>query len=312
MERRGIERLSPPLPPFQCCRRPRVASAENTVYFSDRHPLPTSANTTLKRGEWGETWTVSRAFGRPIAWSFHDQALFIFPTPDHLHLVISFYQVLVPTYIYTQMHVWFYTSGRLYIYLPVCLYIYVPTYLHINVCILYVNIYMHLYNLISIYICLDTTLIYLYVCMSIYGISRCLHLRPSHCEVTPGSSQGPGRKGVWFDPQILKPLQAPPRGSPGGSGSTLKFWNLSRRSAPKPGVRVRRSPGEILGDPGPGNPPPSTLGKCGNSRQRKILHNCPEYDPGNFKKLIEHSRGNGHGARVLGARGDGGVTASTA
>ena len=50
------------------------------------------------------------------------------------------------------MHVWFYTSGRLYIYLPVCLYIYVPTYLHINVCILYVDIYMHLYNLISIYI----------------------------------------------------------------------------------------------------------------------------------------------------------------
>ena len=157
------------------------------------------------------------------------------------------------------------------VYLFACMSIHLRSYISTYQCVptvceyLYASLQLDIY----LYICLDTTLIYLYVCMSIYGISRCLHLRPSHCEVTPGSSQGPGRKGVWFDPQILKPLQAPPRGSPGGSGSTLKFWNLSRRSAPKPGVRVRRSPGEILGDPGPGNPPPPPWGNAGTHANGK-------------------------------------------
>ena len=158
------------------------------------------------------------------------------------------------------------------VYLFACMSIHLRSYISTYQCVhtvcryLYASLQLDIY----LYICLDTTLIYLYVRMSTYGISRCLlHLRPSHCEVTPGSSQGPGRKGVWFDPQILKPLQAPPRGSPGGSGSTLKFWNLSRRSAPKPGVRVRRSPGEILGDPGPGNPPPPPWGNAGTHANGK-------------------------------------------
>ena len=179
MERRGIERLSPPLPPFQCCRRPRVASAENTVYFSDRHPLPTSANTTLKRGEWGETWTVSRAFGRPIAWSFHDQALFIFPTPDHLHLVISFYQVLVPTYIYTNARMVLYIWASVYLF--ACMSIHLRSYISTYQCVHTVCRYLYASLQLDIY---------LYIYMPRYDphISICLYVHIWHIQMSTSTT----------------------------------------------------------------------------------------------------------------------------